>query len=247
VQAVAQRSGKASSGGGDAAGLLGPRVVTGIGKAGLIGQKISATLASTGAPSYSLHPVDAIHGDLGGSSRATWSLRSRTAARRSGAGAQGRQADGRARDRRDGQLAEHAGAAGGRGAGHRADRGGLPAGLAPSASTTAMLALGDALALAVANRRKFDKEQFALYHPGGELGRKLSRSGEVMRGLDVCVVVPAGMTVTETLEQINRVRAGRVPRASPTRPAGSSASSPTVTCGGASPKAPSSCASRSPG
>ena len=66
-----------------------------------------------------------------------------------------------------------------------------PLGLAPSASTTAMLALGDALALAVANRRKFDKEQYALYHPGGELGRKLMKVEEVMRGLDHCAVVLA--------------------------------------------------------
>ena len=85
-----------------------------------------------------------------------------------------------------------------------------PLGLAPSASTTAMLALGDALALAVANRRKFDKERFALYHPGGELGRRLMKVEEVMRGLDQCAVVLASLTVSEALEQVNRVpgRAG---------------------------------------
>jgi arabinose-5-phosphate isomerase len=73
-----------------------------------------------------------------------------------------------------------------------------------------MLALGDALALAVASRRKFDKEQFALYHPGGELGRKLMKVEEVMRGLSRCAVVGGGMTVSKALKRINQVpgRAG---------------------------------------
>jgi arabinose-5-phosphate isomerase len=73
-----------------------------------------------------------------------------------------------------------------------------------------MLALGDALALTVMNRRKFDKERYALYHPGGELGRKLMKVEEVMRGLNQCAVAPASMTVSEALEEVNRVpgRAG---------------------------------------
>jgi arabinose-5-phosphate isomerase len=188
-------------------------VVTGIGKAGLIGQKISATLASTGTPSYSLHPVDAIHGDLGrivegdvvlalSNSGETEVVQVLKAVKRMGAkviavtgnpkSTLGRQAD----VVLDIGAIEEA----------------CPLGLAPSASTTAMLALGDALALAVANRRKFDKERFALYHPGGELGRKLMKVEEVMRGLDQCAVALASWTVNEALEQVNRVpgRAGAV-------------------------------------
>jgi arabinose-5-phosphate isomerase len=187
-------------------GCTGRVVVTGIGKAGLIGQKISATLASTGTPSYSLHPVEAIHGDLGrivegdvvlalSNSGETEVVQVLKAVKRMGArviavtgdpkSTLGRQAD-VVLD--IGQIQEA-----------------CPLGLAPSASTTAMLALGDALALAVAKRRNFDKERFALYHPGGELGRKLMRVEEVMRGLDQCAVVLANLSVSEALEQVNRV------------------------------------------
>jgi len=192
-------------------GCTGRVVVTGIGKAGLIGQKISATLASTGTPSYSLHPVDAIHGDLGrivegdvvlalSNSGETEVVQVLKAVKRMGARVIAVTGNPRS------TLAKQADVV--------LDIGTIeepcPLGLAPSASTTAMLALGDALALAVANRRKFDKEQYALYHPGGELGRKLMKVEEVMRGLDHCAVVRGSATVKEALARVDRVpgRAG---------------------------------------
>ena len=188
-------------------------IVTGIGKAGLIGQKISATLASTGTPSYSIHPVEAVHGDLGrivegdvvlalSNSGETEVVELLPTVKRMGATIIAVTGDPASR------LAKHADVV--------LDIGRIeepcPLRLAPSASTTAMLALGDALALTVARRRKFDKEQYALYHPGGEIGRNLLRVEEVMRRLDQCAYVRAGATVTEALERIDRTpgRAGAV-------------------------------------
>jgi len=188
-------------------------IVTGIGKAGLIGQKISATLASTGTPSYSIHPVEAVHGDLGrivegdvvlalSNSGETEVVELLPTVKRMGATIIAVTGDPASR------LAKHADVV--------LDIGRIeepcPLRLAPSASTTAMLALGDALALTVARRRKFDKEQYALYHPGGEIGRNLLRVEEVMRRLDQCAYVRAGATVIEALERIDRTpgRAGAV-------------------------------------
>jgi len=218
-------------------GCTGRVVVTGIGKAGLIGQKVSATLASTGTPSYSLHPVDAIHGDLGrivegdvvlalSNSGETEVVQVLKAVKRMGAkviavtgnpqSTLARQAD-VVLD--IGQIEEA-----------------CPLGLAPSASTTAMLALGDALALAVANRRKFDKERFALYHPGGEIGRRLMKVEEVMRGLDRCAVVSGDMTVSAALRE-ESLRAARAPPASTDEARTADRHfSPMATCGDASPK-----------
>jgi len=87
-----------------------------------------------------------------------------------------------------------------------------PLGLAPSASTTAMLAIGDALALVVAQRREFDKEQYAFYHPGGDLGRKLLKVDDVMRGLDQCPRVSPDTSVTAALARITETP-GRAPGA----------------------------------
>ena len=166
-------------------------IVSGMGKAGLIGQKIAATFASTGTRSHFLHPSEAIHGDLG-----------RVHARRRGPGAcrsAGRRKKWfafcrRLREmgvpivamtgRRDSPLGKHAVVT--------LDLGSIseacPLGLAPTASTTAMLALGDALALVLSRMRGFSPADFARFHPGGSLGRKLSRVEEVMRPLAQCRV-----------------------------------------------------------
>lgn len=178
-------------------------VVTGIGKAGLIGRKISATLASTGTPSHWLHAVEAIHGDLGrivpddvvlalsnsGESEVADLLEP---VKRIGAGVVAITGN------PESALARHADIVLSIGPIREA----CPLGLAPTASTTAMLALGDALALAVAHRRNFDKEKYAEYHPGGELGRKLLKVEEVMRSLDECVHVGADTEVGEVLKRI---------------------------------------------
>lgn len=150
-------------------------VLTGIGKAGIIAQKISATLSSTGTPSHFLHPSEAVHGDLGRlrDKDVVWTLsyggeteeilRLINMIRKFGLALIALTGDG------DSTLAERADVTLEMGRIEEA----CPLGLAPSASTTAMLAVGDALALTVMKMRDFQSEQFALYHPGGSLGRRL--------------------------------------------------------------------------
>ena len=194
-------------------GCGGRVLVTGVGKAGIIGQKISATLASTGTPSYWLHPAEAAHGDLGrivegdivlalSNSGETEVVSIMPAVKRMGAGVIAVTGDPKS------SLARHADVVLDIGRIEEA----CPLGLAPSASTTAMLAMGDALALAVARRREFSKEQYALYHPGGDLGRKLLRVEECMRGLDECAHVTEEVPVAEALGRISSiaVRAGAI-------------------------------------
>jgi arabinose-5-phosphate isomerase len=157
-------------------------VLTGVGKAGIIGQKISATLASTGTQSIFLHPVEALHGDLGrllrddvvialsnsGSSEEIIRLLDHIKRR----GARLIALTGEC----ESPLGRHADIT--LCFGHVDEA--CPHGLAPSVSTTVMLALGDALALAVMERRNFQPEDYAAFHPGGALGRKFLRVEEVM-------------------------------------------------------------------
>ena len=170
-----------------AAGMVykctGSVIVTGMGKAGHVGQKLAATLASTGTRAFPLHPAEAVHGDLGRirgddvvlalsqSGETDEVLRLVPAIRRIGAGLIA--------------ITERAGSSLGQAADLCVALGPIeeacPLGLAPSASTTALMAVGDALALLVSRMRDFRAEDFALYHPGGSLGRKLSRVEDVMR------------------------------------------------------------------
>ena len=157
-------------------------VLTGVGKAGIIGQKISATLASTGTLSIFLHPVEALHGDLGrlergdvvialshsGASEEIIRLLDHIKAR----GALLAAVTGLA----DSPLGRHADITVCYGEVEEA----CPHGLAPTVSTTCMLALGDALALTVMQARQFRPEDFATFHPGGSLGRKLLKVEEAM-------------------------------------------------------------------
>ncbi|MFQ5414227.1 MAG: SIS domain-containing protein [Phycisphaerae bacterium] len=156
--------------------------VTGVGKAGLIGRKIQATLASTGTLAYGLHPVEALHGDLGMIHKQDVVL----ALSKSGGSELV-------------ELLPRLGRLGcaivlitanpkspaARHADHVLDIGqtpeACPLGLAPSSSTAAMLALGDALALCVMELKHVDPEQYAGYHPGGSLGRYLLKAHEIMR------------------------------------------------------------------
>jgi arabinose-5-phosphate isomerase len=158
-------------------------IVTGMGKAGLVGQKLAATLASTGTRAFSLHPGDAVHGDLGriraddvvialshrGETEEV--MRLVPALRRLGARLIA------ITERTTSSLGQAADLCIALGPIEEA----CPLGLAPSASTTALMAVGDALALLVSRMRDFSPEDFALYHPGGSLGRKLTRVEDVMR------------------------------------------------------------------
>lgn len=177
-------------------------IVTGMGKSGLVGRKIAATFASTGTPAFFLHPAEAIHGDLGmvtaddvvlalsHSGETSEVLSILPILRRIGAriiALSGRQTS---------TLAQNADVF----LDVAVEREACPLGLAPTASTTAALAMGDALAVALLSVRKFTPEEFALYHPGGSLGRKLLLTVEqVMHSGDENPVIPTGKTVKEAL------------------------------------------------
>ncbi|MBT3279822.1 MAG: KpsF/GutQ family sugar-phosphate isomerase [Phycisphaerales bacterium] len=163
-------------------GCAGHVVVTGVGKAGIIGEKISATMASTGTSSIVLHPVEALHGDLGRVSRgdvviaisnsgsSEEILRLLDHLKRIGAKVIALTGDA------DSPLGRHADITLAYGKFEEA----CPLGAAPSVSTTVLLAVGDALALTVMRQRKFQPQDYAKFHPGGALGRKFLKVEEVM-------------------------------------------------------------------
>ena len=181
-------------------------VVTGMGKSGLIGQKISATLSSTGTPSFFLHPAEALHGDLGSvvrndvlvtlsySGETDELLRLLDTVKRlaiplitltgtpSSTLAQASDVV------IDVSVPEEA----------------CPLGLAPTASTTAMLAMGDALAMALLERRGFTQEDYAALHPAGRLGVKLRRVEHLMHTGDQVPSVGLRTPLTEVIYEINR-------------------------------------------
>ncbi len=181
-------------------------VVTGVGKAGIVAQKISATLASTGTPSLFLHPTEALHGDLGrfrardvllvlsNSGESAEIVALLPSARAIGA-----------------RLVAITGGASSTLARHSdcvLDIGRVqeacPLNLAPTASTTAMLAMGDALAMVVLQRRNFSREDYARFHPGGALGRRLMKVGDMMRRGEQLPLLPAGSTLKEAVLVMNR-------------------------------------------
>ncbi|WP_323122991.1 arabinose 5-phosphate isomerase KdsD [Burkholderia alba] len=186
-------------------------VVSGIGKSGHIARKIAATLASTGTPAFFVHPAEASHGDLGmvtsddvfiaishsGESEELVAIL--PLIKRLGAkliAMTGRPASSL------GQLADvHLNAAVAKEA--------CPLNLAPTASTTAALALGDALAVAVLDARGFNSDDFARSHPGGALGRRLlTYVRDVMRTGDEVPTVSTGATLSDALFQITAKRMG---------------------------------------
>ena len=186
--------------------LEGRLVTAGMGKAGIIAQKISATFSSTGTPSIYLHPAEAIHGDLGRVMAKdvlmTFSKSGETeevlaligpvkavsvpvvAVTQSRDSTLGREADAVLEL---GPIEE---------VGH--DQ------LAPTASTTAMLALGDSLAIVVQEGRDFGPEEFARFHPGGQLGRRFMRVEELMRKETRNPTVRVGTTVLEAIRVMTK-------------------------------------------
>ncbi|MDH3592749.1 MAG: KpsF/GutQ family sugar-phosphate isomerase [Planctomycetota bacterium] len=176
-------------------------VTTGMGKSGIIAQKISATLASTGTPSFYLHPAEASHGDLGrvvagdvvvaiSNSGGSEEIR-RLIPGIKRIGAKLVAMTGSA----ESSLARHADCHLCTGEAPEA----CPVGLAPTTSTTAQLALGDALAMTVAKKRAFSREEYALYHPGGALGRSLLRVHELMADKEHAPPAQAGTITHDAL------------------------------------------------
>lgn len=180
-------------------------VVTGMGKAGLVGAKISATLASTGTPSFFLDPAQALHGDLGRIRRGDLCL----ALSNSGSSEEIVRLLPHLKRIGVPILAITSGSE--TLLGHYSDvvlpLGRLdeacPLGLAPTASATAMMALGDALAMVLCAERSFTAEDFALFHPGGDLGRKLVKVREIMRRGEELPLVPEEWNVRAVVARIN--------------------------------------------
>ncbi|HXT58343.1 MAG TPA: KpsF/GutQ family sugar-phosphate isomerase [Pirellulales bacterium] len=187
-------------------GCRGMAVVTGMGKAGLIGQKISATLASVGVRSIFLHPAEAVHGDLGRIRADDVML----VLSQSGETEEIVRLLPSLADLNVPIIAITARATStlGRGAAVVIELGPLkeacPLGLAPSTSTTAMLAMGDALALVVSRLLCFGHADFARVHPAGSLGRKLSKVEDQMRPLEDCRVARDSLSVREVFSALRR-------------------------------------------
>jgi len=187
-------------------GAQGRVIVAGMGKSGIIGQKISATLSSTGTPSFFLHPAEALHGDLGRlvrgdvlvalsySGETEELLRLLDTVKRlaiplitlTGSPAS--------------TLAQASDVVVDVGIREEA----CPLGLAPTASTTAMLAVGDALAMAVLKRRGFTEEDYATLHPGGGLGVRLRRVEDVMHTGDRVPRVRPVDPISDVIYEISR-------------------------------------------
>ncbi|NQT37531.1 MAG: KpsF/GutQ family sugar-phosphate isomerase [Planctomycetes bacterium] len=174
-------------------------IVSGMGKAGLVGQKIMATLGSTGTRSHCLHPAEAVHGDLGRIDRddvmlmLSQSGETEEVVRLLPSLAEMGVPIVAITGRGDSTLARRATVTVALGPLTEA----CALGLAPSTSTTAMLAVGDALALVTSKMRNFRREDFARFHPGGSLGRKLSKVEHCMRPLEQCRLASVEDTVRE--------------------------------------------------
>jgi len=185
-------------------------VVTGMGKSGIIAQKIAATLSSTGSPAMFLHPAEAVHGDLGvllpgdavvalsASGETEEILRLLATLKRKGdalisftcnLGSTLAQASDVALD-----------------CGVEREACGLN--LAPTASTTTMLALGDALAIAVSLRKGFRAEDFAELHPGGKLGKRLAKVGDLMHSGEAIPVVASTTRMTDVIYEMSNKKLG---------------------------------------
>ena len=183
------------------------RVVTmGLGKSGIICKKISATLASTGTPSFFLHPAEAIHGDLGmivrgdvvlavsNSGETEELVKILPSIKRIGA-----------------ELVAITGNPGStlaKGADYHLSaaisKEACPLGLAPTASTTATLALGDALAMALLLRKGFKEEDFAFLHPGGKLGKRFLRVRDLMHAGEQIPIVDTGTSMHDVIYEMSK-------------------------------------------
>ena len=152
-------------------------IVTGLGKSGLVGRKIVATLTSTGSPAVFLHAAEALHGDLGivAAPDLVWAIS------KSGERVIAMTANRESTLAKSADFVLHL----------PMDREACPHDLAPTVSSTLSMALGDAIAMAVMRARGFRSEDFALFHPGGKLGRRLLlRVSDVMVPVSKCALLP---------------------------------------------------------
>ncbi|MFZ0197996.1 MAG: KpsF/GutQ family sugar-phosphate isomerase [Candidatus Sulfotelmatobacter sp.] len=185
-------------------------VVTGMGKSGLIARKIAATLSSTGTPALYLHPVEALHGDLGmvvrgdvvlalsASGETEEILALLATIKRLQVGLIAMTGDAIS------TLAEAADVALDCSVAEEA----CSLGLAPTASTTTMLALGDALAVALSEKRGFKEEDFANLHPGGKLGKRLARVESLMHSGDALPCVAPRTNMPDVIYEMSRKKLG---------------------------------------
>ncbi len=186
-------------------------VVTGIGKSGLIGRKIVATLASTGTPSFFLHPAEALHGDLGmvvpddillaiSNSGETEEVNTLLPTlKRRGVKIIAFTGNSRSTLAKEADVVVDVGV----------PREACPLGVAPTASTTAALAMGDALAMVLAKLRNLRLEDFRQNHPGGSLGERLKvQVAQIMLTGEALPLVSVGQKMSEVLLEINRKRLG---------------------------------------
>ena len=182
-------------------------VVMGMGKSGHVGRKIAATLASTGTPAMFVHPAEASHGDLGMVTRGDIVLAISNSGQSDELMAvlpilkRMQVAVVAMTGRPESELALHADWV----LSSAVDQEACPLNLAPTASTTAQMALGDALAVALLDARGFKAEDFARSHPGGSLGRKLlTHVRDVMRSGDAVPRVPPGTPLIEVMREMTR-------------------------------------------
>jgi arabinose-5-phosphate isomerase len=185
-------------------------VVTGMGKSGIIAQKIAATLSSTGSPALFLHPAEAVHGDLGvlmpgdvvialsASGETEEILRLLTLLKRKGGALISFCCNLHSTLAAASDIALDCGV----------EREACGLNLAPTASTTAMLALGDALAVAVSLRKGFKAEDFAELHPGGKLGKRLAKVSDLMHSGDEVPVVAPVTPMTDVIYEMSSKKLG---------------------------------------
>jgi len=185
-------------------------VVTGMGKSGIIAQKIAATLSSTGSPALFLHPAEAVHGDLGvlmpgdvvvalsASGETEEILRLLATLKRKGDALVSLCCNLQSTLAEASDVALDCGV----------EREACGLNLAPTASTTTMLALGDALAIAVSLRKGFKAEDFAELHPGGKLGKRLAKVRDLMHGGEDVPVVALETAMTDVIYEMSRKKLG---------------------------------------
>lgn len=190
-------------------------IVTGMGKVGIIGQKLATTLSSTGTPAYFVHPQEALHGDLGmiarddiviaisSSGETEEVLRVVTllnTVKKIGAKILSLTANPESTLGKNSDLSIDI----------SVKREACPMNLVPTASSAAALAMGDALAMALLERKGLSLEDYAYYHPGGAIGRKILKIKHVMRRKKVSPIVRCGTKIIDALHKVSKAHAGMV-------------------------------------